>query len=70
VSIPTLLPARPHGTHDLFGVAEAVARADQRRVRIQMELRRLPSSGEPWVKRCRQRLLTAYAFATDQELAR
>jgi hypothetical protein len=70
VSIPTVPPARSHGTHDPFGVTDALARAAQRRGGIQAELRRLPPSSDRWVERRRQRLLAAYVFAADQELAR
>jgi hypothetical protein len=70
VSIPTVPPTCATGTHDLFGVGDAVARAGQRRVHIQTELRRLPTSSEPWVQQCRQRLLAAFVFATDEELSR
>jgi hypothetical protein len=70
VSIPTVAPAAATSTHDLFGVTDAVARATQHRSRIQRELRRLPPSKEPWVQRCRQRLLAAFVLATDEELSR
>jgi hypothetical protein len=45
-------------------------RADQRRTRLQSELRLLPPSREGWVQRRRQRLLADFVFATDRELAR
>jgi hypothetical protein len=47
-----------------------MARADQHRTRIQSELRRLPPSRNGWVERHRRRLLAAYVFASEQELAR
>jgi hypothetical protein len=58
------------GTHDPFGVTDALLRADQRRRGIQSELRRLPPSGDGWVERRRRRLLADFVFAVDQELAR
>ena len=70
MSTPFVTHARMTGAHDLFGVGDALARADQRRSRLQSELRRLPSSGDGWVERRRRRLLAEFAFATDQELAR
>jgi hypothetical protein len=39
-------------------------------LRIHAELRQLPLSKEPWVQRCRQRLLAAFVLATDEELPR
>jgi hypothetical protein len=70
VSTPFVTHARTIGTHDLFGVTDAMFRADQRRTRLQSELRRLPPSHDGWVQRRRQRLLAEFVFATDQELAR
>jgi hypothetical protein len=71
VSTPFVPQTRTHGTHDdPFGVTDALARAAQRRGGIQAELRRLPPSGDSWVERRRQRLLAAYVFASDAELAR
>ena len=70
MSTPFVTHTRATGTHDLFGVADALARADQRRSRIQSELRRLPPSGAGWVERRRRRLLADFVFATDQELPR
>jgi hypothetical protein len=70
VSTPFVAHTRTTGTHDPFGVTDALARADQRRTRIQSELRRLPASGDGWVERHRRRLLADFVFATDQELAR
>jgi hypothetical protein len=70
VSTPFLTQTRRTGTHDLFGVTDALARADQRRSRIVSELRRLPSSGDSWVERRRRGLLADFVFATEQELAR
>jgi hypothetical protein len=70
VSIPTVAPATATSTHDQFGVTDAVARATQRRSRIHAELRQLPLSKEPWVQRCRRRLLAAFVLATDEELPR
>jgi hypothetical protein len=58
------------GTHDPFGVTDAMLRADQRRRAIQSELRRLPPSGDGWIQRRRRRLLADFVFAVDQELAR
>jgi hypothetical protein len=70
VSTPFVAQTRTTGTHDPFGVTDAMARADQRRSRIQSELRRLPRSDDGWVERRRRRLLADFVFATDQELAR
>jgi hypothetical protein len=70
VSTPFVAQTRTTGTHDPFGVTDAMARADQRRSRIQSELRRLPRSGDGWVERRRRRLLADFVFATDQELTR
>jgi hypothetical protein len=70
VSTPFVTHARACVTHDPFGVADALARADQRRTRIQSELRRLPPSNDRWVERSRRHLLADFVFATDQELAR
>ena len=46
MSTPFLTHTRTTGTHDPFGVTDALARADQRRRRLQSELRRLPPSGD------------------------
>ncbi|MBV9326486.1 MAG: hypothetical protein JO352_22205 [Chloroflexi bacterium] len=70
MSTPFLTHARTTGTRDPFGVTDAMFRADQRRSRLQSELRRLPPSRDRWVERRRQRLLADFVFATDQELAR
>ena len=70
MSTPFVPHTRTTGTHDPFGVTDALARADQRRTRIQSELRRLPPSDDGWVERRRRRLLADFVFATDQELAR
>jgi hypothetical protein len=70
VSTPFLTHAPAIDTRDHFGVADALARAAQRRSRLQSELRRLPPSREGWVQRRRQRLLADFVFATDRELAR
>ena len=62
---------RVSGTHDPFGVTDALLRADKRRHGIQSEMRRLPPSGDGgWVERRRRRLLADFVFAVDQELAR
>ena len=70
MSTPFLTQTRATGTHDPFGISDAMLRANQRRTRIQSELRRLPPSGDAWIERRRRRLLADYVFASDQELAR
>jgi hypothetical protein len=70
VSSPFLTQTRTTGTRDPFGVGDAMARADQRRSRLQSELQRLPRSGDGWVERRRRHLVADFVFATDQELAR
>ena len=70
MSTPFVTHTRTIGMRDPFGVTDAVLRADQRRTRLQSELRRLPCSREGWVQRRRQRLLADFVFATDRELAR
>jgi hypothetical protein len=70
VSTPFVTHTCTTGTHDPFGVGDALTRADQRRSRLQSELNRLPPSHDGWVERHRRRLLAEFAFAADQELTR